>query len=78
MRTTAGKTLTYLEEQRKAEQGSRQKISANRFKHSLMYASFLADIVGLENFIQIRNSNLALPGFSISEVEKLLYYICTK
>ena len=82
MRTTAGRTLTYLEKQCNIERGTWEKLSPQKVKSSLMYVSPPAGNEWISSLgsslLQIRNGNLALPGFSSYEVDKLFHDVCTK
>ena len=81
MRTTAARTLGFLEEQCHVRKGSWPELMASNVKSKLVYASPKPGdewtISLASNLLQIRMGNSKLDGFSNKEVEELLHYICT-
>ena len=81
MRTTAGRTLRFLENQCNVRKGSWPELTASKVKSKLVYASPKPGdewtICLASNLLQIRMGNSDLDGFSNDEVENILHYICT-
>ena len=82
MRTTAGRTLSFLENQCKVKKGAWQELSGSRIKSKLMYASPNPGeewkLSLASNLLQIRMGNSDLLGFTSEEIDDLLHFVCTK
>ena len=80
MRTTAGRTIRYLEDQCNAKKGSWETLTTNMIKSKLVYASPHVDDEWkpslASDLLNIRQGNNDLSGFSREEIEELLHYIC--